>query len=276
MYNIYAISDSIGKTVEQVANVVLAQFPKVNTKIHQFNEVSSFSEIDTIIEKVQMNEGLIIHSFIIHELSEYISLQARMHNLEVVNLLGPVLNKISHFLDSTPEEKPGLFSRLNKDYFRRVETIEFAIKHDDGAHSNELKSAEIVLLGVSRTFKTPLSVYLATKGWLVANVPIVLDMPIPKIVYDLPPKNIFCLTTNPSILSRLRNVRNEYLQGTALKYASYDYVRKEIRYSNMLFNAQPKWSKVRVTAKPIEEIANNIICIYRNNCKKEDNNSAAK
>ena len=269
MYNVYAISDSIGRTVEQAANVVLAQFPKVNTKIHLYTEVSTFKEIDDIIELAHEGKGLIIHSLILHELSEYISLQARIHNLEVVNLLGPVLNRISHFLDSTPEEKPGLFSRLNKDYFRRVETIEFAIKHDDGAHTNELQNAEIVLLGVSRTFKTPLSVYMASKGWLVANVPIVLDMPLPKIVYKLPPKKVFCLTTNPSILSRLRNVRNEYLHGIAPKYASYEYVRKEIKYSNMLFNTQPKWSKVRVTAKPIEEIANNIICIYRNNCKKE-------
>lgn len=276
MYNIYAISDSIGHTVEQVANVILAQFPKVSTKMHLFNEVTGFDEIDVIIENARQNEGLIIHSFIIHELSDYISLQARMHNLEVVNLLGPVLNRISNFLDSTPEEKPGLFSRLNKDYFRRVETIEFAIKHDDGAHIEGLKNAEIVLLGVSRTFKTPLSVYMASKGWLVANVPIVLDMPIPQIIYELPPQNIFCLTTNPSILSRLRNVRNEYLQGTAMKYASYDYVRKEVKYANMLFNAQSKWSKVKVTAKPIEEIANSIICIYRDNCKMEKKNSVFK
>ncbi len=270
MYHIYAISDSTGRTVEQAANVVLAQFPKIPSEVHLFNEVCDFDTIDSIIETAADKKGLIIHSFIKNELSTHISKVARMHDLEVINLLGPVLNRTAHFLNSTPEEKPGLFSRLNKDYFRRIETIEFAIKHDDGAHTDELKNAEIVLLGVSRTFKTPLSVYMASKGWLVANVPIVLDMPLPKIIYELPKKSIFCLTTNPSILSRLRNVRNEYLQGIAQKYASYDYVSKEIKYANMLFSTQPRWSRVKVTAKPIEEIANNIICIYRNNCKKEE------
>lgn len=267
MYHIYALSGSTGRTVEQAANVVLAQFPKVFTEVHLYPEVNTFEEIDEIIALAVEHDGLIIHSFVKHEMSEYIWYEGRLHNLEVINLLGPILNRFSHFLHSTPEEEPGLFTRLNKDYFRRIETTEFAIKHDDGAHTEGLVDAEIVLLGVSRTFKTPLSIYLAYKGWLAANVPIVLDLPLPQIIYELPPEKIFCLTTNPSILSRLRNVRNEYLQGTAPMYASYEYVKKEIRYANMLFDAHPKWSKVKVTAKPIEEIATNIINIYRRNTK---------
>jgi len=267
MYHVYAASDSTGRTVDQAARVVLAQFPKVYTEVHLFSEVNTFREIDEIIKMAQENSGLIIHSFIKPELSEYIWYETRLINLEVINLLGPVLNRFSHFLHSTPEEKPGLFSRLNRDYFRRIETTEFAIKHDDGAHLEGLVDAEIVLLGVSRTFKTPLSIYLAYKGWLVANVPIVLDMPIPKIVYKLPPERVFCLTTNASVLSRLRNVRNEYLQGTAPKYASYEYVNKEIRYACMLCNAQENWAKIKVTAKPVEEIASNIIRLIRKRSK---------
>ncbi|MFK5857235.1 MAG: pyruvate, water dikinase regulatory protein [Bacteroidota bacterium] len=267
MYHIYAISDSTGRTVDQAAHVVLAQFPKVASEVHLINDVDNEKKIDEIISIAHKNKGLIIHSFVKHELSEYISYESRLHNLEVINLLGPVLNRLSHFFHSTPEEKPGLFGRLNKDYFRRIETTEFAIKHDDGAHTEGLLDAEIIILGVSRTFKTPLSIYLAYKGWLVANIPIILDIPIPKIIYKLPPEKIFCLTTNPSTLSRLRNVRNEYLQGTARKYASYDYVKKEIKYANMLFSTQPNWAKIKVTAKPIEEIANRIICIYRD-CMK--------
>jgi len=267
MYHIYAVSDSTGRTVDQAARVVLAQFPNIEGEVHLFNEVTEFEEVDDIIRLAHENKGLLIHSFVKHELSEHIWYEARLHNVEVINLLGPVLNRFSHFLHSTPEEKPGLFSRLNRDYFRRIETTEFALKHDDGAHLEGLVDAEIVLLGVSRTFKTPISIYLAFKGWLVANVPVVLNMPIPDIVYKLPPEKVFCLTTNPSILSRLRNVRNEYLQGTAPEYASYEYVKKEIRYASGLFNAQSNWNKVKVTAKPIEEIANNILKIYRRNTK---------
>jgi len=272
MYHIYAISDSTGRTVEQAAQVVLAQFPNIEREIHLFTDVNSFEEIDRIIEMAHKNSGIIIHSLIKHEFGNYIWQEGRIHNLEVISLLRPVLNRFAHFLNSTPEEKPGLFSRLNRNYFRRIETTEFAIKHDDGANTDGLYDAEIVLLGVSRTFKTPLSIYLASKGWLVANVPVILDMPIPQIVYDLPPEKVFCLITNASILSRLRNVRNEYLQGAAPTYSSYDYVKKEIKYANMLFNVQPNWEKVRVTAKPIEEIANNIICIYRDCQKKRTTN----
>jgi [pyruvate, water dikinase]-phosphate phosphotransferase / [pyruvate, water dikinase] kinase len=269
MFHIYAVSDSTGRTVDQAARVVLAQYPDIESDVQLFNEVNSFEEIDIIIKLAHENNGLIIHSFVKHKLSEHIWYESRLHDVEVINLLGPVLNRFSNFLRSTPEEKPGLFSRLNRDYFRRIETSEFAIKHDDGAYCEGLVDAEIVLLGVSRTFKTPISIYLAYKGWLVANVPIVLDLPLPEIIFKLPPERIFCLTTNPSILSRLRNVRNEYLLGTAPKYASYEYVKKEIAYASRLYNSNPDWTKVKVTAKPIEEIATNIINIYRLNQKKK-------
>ncbi len=265
MFHIYAISGSTGRTVEQASRVVLAQYPNIECEVHLFNEIDSFKEVDNIIKLAHEKKGLLIHSFVKHELSEHIWYEGRLHNLEVINLLGPVLNRFSNFFDSTPEEIPGLFSRLNKDYFRRIETTEFALKHDDGAHLEGLIDAEIVLLGVSRTFKTPISIYLAFKGWLVANVPIVLDMPIPDVIYKLPPEGVFCLTTNPSVLSRLRNVRNKYLQGAVPEYASYEYVRKEINYASSLWNTQSKWTKIRVTAKPIEEIASNILNIYRRN-----------
>lgn len=267
MYHIYAISDSTGRTVDQAARVVLAQFPNIESEVHLFNEINSFEEIDEIIKLAHEKKGLLIHSFVKHELSEHIWYEARLHDVEVINLLGPVLNRFSHYLSSTPEEKPGLFSRLNRDYFRRIETTEYALKHDDGKRIEGLVDAEIVLLGVSRTFKTPLSIYLAFKGWLVANVPIVLNMPLPDIVYTLPPERVFCLTTNPSVLSRLRNVRNEYLKGTAPIYASYEYVKKEIRYASEIYESHPKWTKIKVTARPIEEIANNIIAGYRENTK---------
>ena len=103
---------------------------------------------------------------------------------------------------------------------------------------------------------------------MVGNIPIVLDMPLPDVIYKIPPERVFCLTTNPTNLSRLRDVRNEYLKGLVPSYSSYDIVKRELRYANYLFSTQPRWSIVKVTAKPIEEIANNIISIYRKNQKE--------
>jgi len=267
-YHIYAISDSTGRTVDLAVKVALAQFSNRDTEVHLKTEISSIEEIDKVVQKAAKTNGLIIHSFVKHELSDYIWYEGRLHNVEVINLLGPVLNRFANFLHATPIEEPGLFTRLNKSYFRRIETTEFAIKHDDGANAHDLDDAEIILIGVSRTFKTPLSIYLAYKGWLVANIPIVMGMPLPESVYNLPPERVFCLTTNASTLSRLRNVRHEYLRGMAHGYATLDSVKKELQYAHMLFNGHPEWNMVKVTAKPIEEIASNIIRIYRKKQKE--------
>ena len=271
MYHIFACSESTGHTVDLASKVALAQFSDVESEIHLRPGVRNFEEIDEIVLQAEQCKGLIIHSFVKHEFSEHVFYQGRNHNVEVINLLGPILNRFSHFLGSMPAEEPGMFSILNQGYFRRIETTEFAIKHDDGANIEELVEAELVLLGVSRTFKTPLSIYLAFRGWLVANVPIVLDMPLPEILHKVPPERIICLKTNATALSRLRNVRNEYLHGTAVNYASYDYVKREINYANFLFSQNPQWSVARVTARPIEEIARNIISIYRKNEKQTAN-----
>ena len=275
-YHIYAMSDSTGRTVEMAVNVVLAQFHDIQYELHLKGDIKTPQEIDIIIDAAMNNNGIIIHSFVKHQLADYIWYQGRLSNIEVVNLLGPLMNRLSNHLHRVPAEKPGLFSQLNRDYFKRIDTTDFAIKHDDGANVEELMNAEIILLGVSRTFKTPLSVYLAYKGWRAANIPIILDMKLPDIVYKIPPERVFCLVTNPTNLSRLRDVRNEYLKGLVPSYASYDHVKRELRYANYLFSTQPKWSVVKVTAKPIEEIANNIIRIYRKNLKAlSDNNHTA-
>ena len=262
------MSDSKGVTVDMVVKVALAQFSEKDVEVHLVPCIKTFEQIDDVIREAAEVKGILVHSFVKHELSDYIWYEGRLHNIEVVNILGPLLNRFSNYLHSTPAEKPGMFTMLNRDYFRRIETTEFALKHDDGANTDGLINAEIVLLGVSRTFKTPLSIYLAYKGWLVGNIPIVPGVPLPDIVNKLPPQNIFCLVTNASNLSRLRNVRNEYLKGHAPKYASYEGVKEELKYANRLYNMHSDWSKVRVTAKPIEEIANNIIRIYRRKHKE--------
>lgn len=275
VFHIYAISDSKGVTVEMAANVAAAQFRDVETEVQLFPNIETPEQIDEIIDKARATKGIIIHSFVKHELADYIWYEGRLSNVEVVNLLGPILNRLSNYLHRVPAETPGLFTKLNKDYFRRIETTEFAIKHDDGAFTEDLEEAEIILLGVSRTFKTPLSIYLSYKGWFVANIPIVLDMPLPEIIYKISPERIFCLVTNPTNLSKLRGVRNEYLKGLVPTYASYEHVRKELRYANYLYSIHPDWSIVKVTAKPIEEIANNIIRIYRRRKKERQEEEKA-
>jgi len=177
--------------------------------------------------------------------------------------MGPLLAHLSHHFENSPLEKPGIFHQLNKAYFQRIEAVECTLRHADGQRVEELDKADIVLLGVSRTFKTPLSIYFSHKGWRVANIPIVLDIPLPDIIYDLPPKRIFCLTTISSRLAELRQVRDKHLGGLTGEYASPAYVKRELDYARRIFRMHPKWTIVNVTNKPIEEISSEILSTIR-------------
>jgi hypothetical protein len=140
--------------------------------------------------------------------------------------------------------------------------MEFAFHHDDGRRAHELSKAEIVLVGVSRTFKTPLSIYLAFRGWFVANVPVVPSIDLPSDVFDLPPGRVVGLTIDPAILTELRRVREQRLGGATGDYADLKSVRREVAYALQLFQEQ-RWPVVEVTNKPIEESASEILALVR-------------
>jgi regulator of PEP synthase PpsR (kinase-PPPase family) len=173
--------------------------------------------------------------------------------------MGPLLGRLSNRLAVSPQEKPGLFSELNRDYFRRIETMEFAIRHDDGQRIQELRKAEIVLVGVSRTFKTPLSIYLAFKGWLVANVPIVMGVEPDPILSRIPVRRVFFLDTNPRQLVELRQSRHAHLQRRLTDYVDFDVTRMELMHARQVYHRHPGWHVIDVTNKPIEEIASEVL-----------------
>ncbi len=263
MYHIYIVSDGTGKTAEQALNAALTQFTETEVEINLMPEVRSENQVKEIVEETAKVGGFIVHTLVSTKLRDVIVRTGRLHNVETIDLMGPLLAQLSHQFANSPSEKPGLFRQLNKAYFQRIEAMEFVFRHDDGQRVHELKKAEIVLVGVSRTFKTPLSIFLAFKGWMVANVPIILDMKLPSILFNLPTEYIFALTTDPRNLATLRRVRHEHLGGATGEYANADYVRRELRYAHNIFNSQPNWSVIKVTYKPIEEIASEILAIIR-------------
>jgi regulator of PEP synthase PpsR (kinase-PPPase family) len=263
MYSIFVLSDGSGHTAEQVLQAALTQFADVPVSIQVRPEVRSEERVVEIVEEAARSGSLILHTMVSQELRNAVADQARLHNIEAMDLMGPLLAQLTHQFSVLPMEKPGLFRELNKEYFRRIEAMEFALRHDDGQRTDELFKADLVLVGVSRTFKTPLSIYLAFRGWLVGNVPIVYDLPVPRILLELPPTKVFCLTTDAHNLSILRRVRDEYLGGATGNYASLDFVRRELTYAKNIFNEQPGWAIIEVTRKPIEEIVSEILTIVR-------------
>ena len=263
MYRVFAVSDGSGRTAERALIAALTQFTGAEVEIERRAKVRTEEQVCQVVQEVAQIGGFIVHTLVSDGLREVMLREGRMCNVETIDLMGPLLARISQQLAISPAEKPGLFSQLNEEYFRRIETMEFAYCHDDGRRVHELPQAEIVLVGVSRTFKTPLSIYLSFKGWFVANVPIILKVKPPPVLFDLPPRRVCGLTIDPVRLAELRRVRHEYLGGAVGDYADLDFVRREVGYALNIFRDHPKWPVVDVTDKPIEEIAAEILALVK-------------
>ena len=260
-YNIYIVSDGTGRTAEQALNAALIQFGGVKVKLIRKPKVRTEQKVVSVIKEAKEDRGFIVHTLVTDKLREAMLRNGRKYNVDTIDLMGGLLGRLSEEFSVSPAEKPGLFGQLNKTYFRRIETMEFAFHHDDGQRVNELKEAEIVLLGVSRTFKTPLSIYLAFKGWFVANVPIVMGQEFPPIINKLLASNVFCLDTNARALAEFRRARQSYLGGAVGDYDDIEYVRMELMYARNIFSKNPGWAIINVTNKPIEEIASEILTL---------------
>ena len=263
MHHIYVVSDGTGGTALMALKAALTQFEGAELQIERRPEVRTSEQVEQIIKEAAKAKGLIVYTFVSEELCKVMASMGRLHSVETIDVISPLLLRLSQLLTISPIERPGLFRQIDEDYFRRIETMEFAIHHDDGLRTYELNKAEIVLVGVSRTFKTPLSIYMAFKGWFVANVPIILGTDPPSELFKLPPGCVFGLTTDPRRLAELRHVREEYLGKTIGQYAKIGYVRQEIKYALEIFNRKPKWPIINVTDKPIEEIASEILAHAR-------------
>ncbi len=265
MYHIFVVSDGTGGTADQLLRAALAQFIETEVNIQRRGGILIEEQVVEVVEEAARVDGFIVHTVVSADMRASIADIGRLHNVETIDLMGPLLAQLTYQLSDSPSEKPGLFRKLNREYFQRIEAMEFAFRHDDGQRVHELTNADIVLLGVSRTFKTPLSIYFAFKGWLVGNVPIICDIQPPEVIYDLPAGVAFCLTTDARKLADLRRVRDAHLGGSTGSYADVDFIRKELAYANSVFRKRRDWDVIDVTRKPIEEIASEILIRKRKN-----------
>lgn len=261
MNQVFVVSDGTGRTARQALNAALTQFPETEIDIVVYANVRTQDEVQQIVTAAQSAKALIVHTLVTTALRDLIIRESHHKNVETIDLMGPLLRRLSNQFIHEPAQQPGLFNKLNKDYFQRIDAMQFAFNHDDGQRTHSLREADIVLLGVSRTFKTPISIYLAYKGWFAANVPIIMNMPPPPILNTLDPLKVFCLTTSASRLAELRTTRNERLGGNIVNYAEPEYVKREINFANQYYQSHPLWTMIYVTAKSIEEIASEILAI---------------
>ena len=261
MKTIFVVSDGTGGTARRALDAALTQFPDAATDIQVRSDLHDAARVTDVVSEAAARDAIIVHTLVSHDLRAELLRAGRSLDVPTLDLMGPLLERLSLELAASPAELPGLFRQLNEDYFRRIEAMDFAIRHDDGQRVEELGRADIVLVGVSRTFKTPLSVYLATKGWLVANVPLVLDLPPPPELLEVAPGRVVALKTEPHRLAALRRVRAEHLGYAFGDYDDLRHVRREMDYALSLYARNPGWAVVDVTGKPIEEISGEILSL---------------
>lgn len=256
---LYIISGGLGTGAERIARATLVQFPSVEVPIEICPHIRSTAELDAIVARAVTTNGMLIHTLVDTDLRNYLLNTARDHSLIALDLQGPLLLQLTKLLGQEPAGEPGRYEKLRAPYFKRIEAMEFTIDHDDGRRVEELHLAEIVLTGVSRVGKTPLSMYLSTQGWRVANVPLVVEVPPPPKLFEIDKRRVIGLTIEPGQLVAFRQFRQKRL-GLSLKnnYASATDLYEEVEYAERIFR-KGGFYKMNVTDRPIEESAEEIV-----------------
>lgn len=263
MKTVMVISDATGETADRVVRAALQQFRRSDVNVRVFSRVRLQSEVEKLLEQAAELHALVVFTMVDQEARELLWKQVERHNVEAIDLIGSLIGKLSSFLVSEPIGVPGLLYNLGEDYFRRIEAVEFAVKNDDGAEPRNLPKADLVLVGISRTSKTPLSTYLAQKGLKVANVPLVLGVDPPAELLEVDEYKVYGLIIRPDSLVRIRQARLKHLgmPGDS-SYGDRSHVEEEIQYSRGLFREHPNWPVIDVTNRAIEETAADILRLY--------------
>ncbi len=255
---VYIVSDSLGETAERVAHGAAIQFDQ-DVDIERIPYVSDRPEIDHVLERAQRGFSIIIYTMVRPELREYLANAANARGILHVDVMGPVLSALEEVLAVQPRLIPGLSHRLDQEYFARVEAVEFAVKYDDGKDSKGIRDADVVLLGVSRTSKTPVSLYLANHRLKVANVPLVPEVPVPSEVFREGRLKAVGLVIEPELLMSIRRQRLKSLGlGSSAQYATMDRIMVELDYAWDIFN-RLKCPVIDVSNHAVEETATRVL-----------------
>lgn len=266
---IFVVSDSVGETGEAAVKAAVSQFrPDFDgVRIRKFPHINKRELLEKIVHIAVLNEATIIFTLVAAEMRQAMQELATQNQIPAIDLLGSMIDLIGQTTGEKPLQKPGLVHKLDDDYFKKIEAIEFAVKYDDGQDPRGILLADIVLVGVSRTSKTPLSQYLAHKSYKVANVPLVPEVTPPPELWEIDPKKCFGLVITPE---KLNNIRKERLITLGLTedafYAQQARIEQEISYFYSIVD-KIGCHAIDVTNRAVEETAHKIIDLYERDCK---------
>lgn len=261
-WTIYILSDGTGETAATMIRAALVQYANKDINIVRCKNIRTEAQIEAIIDECFEQRGFIAYTVASPSMRKKIHEVATSKGLPTFDLLGPLLNTLDTFFGESNTSSVNALRTVDETYFKRIEAIEYTVKHDDGKTLSHLDKADIVLVGISRTSKTPLSIFLSHKGWKVANVPLVLNTPLPEELFKVDQRRVVGLIIDIDSLHRIRKNRLEkFGQDPGGEYASISHIVKEIEYAHQIFKQNKRWPVFNVTERALEETAGEIVRI---------------
>lgn len=258
---VYIVSGGTGSSGELVVHTALAQFAGCHVPVILVPRIRALAQLEDIVTRAADDQGTVVHTFVDPILREGITRLGVERRVSTIDLMGPLLTHLSRVLGRTAVGQPGLYQQLNAAYLERVQAIDFTMRHDDGLRPEELPKAEIVVLGVSRTGKTPLSMYLAVLGWKVANIPIISGQELPAELRQVERRRIIGLIIDPDQLVLHRRSRQRLMGGTLpAEYTSATEIHLEVEHARRLYRDRG-FTVIDVTGKPLETTAEEIVSL---------------
>ena len=258
---ILVVSDATGSTAEHVLRAALAQFEANDVLIERRAQIRTSEDVGAVVEEAHRIGAMLVHTLASVDLRREIYFRATERRVQSVDLLGNVLSDLSVFLGAVPGGVPGGVHRFDENYYRRMDALTFAVKHDDGMGVEDLDRADVILVGVSRTSKTPLSIYLAVRGYLVANIPILFNVEEPPELFKAAQRKVVGLRMDPVRLRHIREQRLRSFRGDARQaYINAHTVQQEVAYSDQLFK-RASWPVVDTSLKSLEETAVEVLSL---------------
>jgi regulator of PEP synthase PpsR (kinase-PPPase family) len=259
---ILVLSDGTGETGEKMVRAALQQFKGHLVHVRTYAHITRPEQLRSWFRVAARQGAFVVTTLVSKDMREHAAVLSQEHGVVHLDLIEDLLGVLSGYLSMQPVGVPGLLHQADETYFRRIEAVEFTVKADDGKEPRMLRQADIILVGVSRTSKTPLSTYLAHKGYKVGNVPVVLDHEPPALLAEVDQRRVFALIIDPESLQAIRRARLQAMgMSKAVNYDDMDYIMAELEYAQRLFRGHRDWPVIDVTGKAVEETAATILGI---------------
>lgn len=253
---LFSVSDGTGETALSIVKAARVQFLNAEIHLERFNKVRTREVLDEILQQALKVNAIVVTTIVNPELRIFLISRAMQLGIRVVDVLFPLLETLSEELGQRPTAVPGLLRQLDSDYFRRVWAIEYTVRHDDGMSLHDLDQADVVLVGISRTSKTPLSMYLGHKGYKVANIPLINRTELPEELFKVDQNRIIALTIDPERLKEIRTARMQTLGAMPTgEYADMAKICEEVEWAGQIFRRNKRWPVIDVTENALEENA---------------------